>query len=821
MALTFGVLGTIIKACSFHATNQTVVSRLVSTIDPNEKYLDKKNAPAACRLLNCTYDFPDPAVDSESATDLFSLLPNYRDTAKILPNFTEKVLPLMQPDKVRYAIAALQDAVRDDSLAYVRFAEIFQETVGMTASEFVSCQSFDLAKTLAGLFLYTLLIENNKSGRETHARISLPSYWDELQPGFMAIDTKWSRVDDIFALHGLSDYRQRAMARYKSVPTFLLGRSDFNFDDIFVCSNIKPEVSGREIVRIVEDATIDRLRQFSPRIILHALGGNGKSMMLLHLFFDALERMESTGMIPMYICLRYYTPGCKSLLGFLAGQVRELWPQFDFRLCASVIMSGKAVLLLDGLDEMTDEAYDRFKNDLSEFTRKCPDTQIILSARPYAEWLNEITGFRKAQLQELTREQALTFIDKLNLYPNDPARHNKFRFLVEHELYPNQREFASNPLLLTAMMMVYHEDGEIPTRSFEFFERVYDILSNSHDNTKGGFKRVFATGLDRQTLKQYLAEFAYRAYVAKAWSLSMERCNEIYGSLHSREQEATPTLCADFMTDVTKNLSIMYGEANTFNFYQHTFQEFFTALYFANRPGSQMKNLIRFFESSRPRTLNDYVFPMLYDMRKSQVDESIILPTLRKAFKKRPEAETYVQSLSDATRKEAGALAGYWSYLLNQYPIIEYRKGSSEDGDFVISPLSVIIEYVLQNTKDGPDERHGDPIFHSDLNANEIPGEGFVEERFYRINGKILGDQQDHRTLIALQDSGHDAEEVYRNIRIDIRVLLDCAPAERSLVEYMENDEFPLKKEYLALKRHYNSLTRDRSSNSRELRRAV
>jgi hypothetical protein len=57
-----------------------------------------------------------------------------------------------------------------------------------------------------GLFLYTLLIENNKSGRETHARISLPSYWDELHPGFMAIDTKWSRVDDIFALHGLSDY---------------------------------------------------------------------------------------------------------------------------------------------------------------------------------------------------------------------------------------------------------------------------------------------------------------------------------------------------------------------------------------------------------------------------------------------------------------------------------------------------------------------------------------------------------------------------------------------------------------------------------------
>ena len=821
MALTFGVLGTIIKACSIRGTNQTVVSRLVSTIDPNENYLDRKNAPAACRLLNCTYDFPDPAVDSDSATDLVALLPNYRDPASLLSAFTEKVLPIIDPDKKKYVIRALQDAVVDDAFANEQCAEAFSEAVGMTAPEFVACQSFDFARTLAGLFLYTLIVGNNKRGRETHANITLPSYWENLQIDFMVFDTRWSRVDNVFDLHGLGEYRQRAESRYKSVPTFLLGRSDFNFDDIFVCSNIKPEVSGREIVRIVEDADTDKLRQFSPRIVLHALGGNGKSMMLLHLFFDALERMEVTGKIPLYVCLRHYTTGDRNLVSFISGQVKALWPQFDFRLCASVIKSGKAVLLLDGLDEMTDDAYAKFRDDLAEFVRLFPDIQIVMSARPYAEWLNGISGFRKARLQELTRDQAIEFIDRLNLYPNDPARHNKFRELVKNELYPNQREFASNPLLLTAMMMVYHEDGEIPTKSFEFFERVYDILSNSHDNTKGGFKRVFATGLDRQTLKQYLAEFAYRAYVAKAWSLSMERCSEIYGALHAREQELVPTQCSDFMTDVTKNLSIMYGEANTFNFYQHTFQEFFTALYFANRPGSHMKNLIRFFESSRPRTLNDYVFPMLYDMRKNQVDESIILPTLRKAFKKREEAEAYVAALENVTRKEAGTLVGYWSYLLNQYPVIEYREGDSDRGGFVVNPLSVIVEYVLQDTKDGPDEKRGNPIFHSDLDANDIPGDGFVEERFYLVNGRVLGDQQDHRALIALQDSGHEAQEIYRNIRIDIHLLLDCAASEKALIEYMESDDFPLKKEYLALRRHYNNLTKDRSSSSRELRHAV
>ncbi len=302
----------------------------------------------------------------------------------------------------------------------------------------------------------------------------------------------------------------------------------------------------------------------------------------------------------------------------------------------------------------------------------------------------------------------------------------------------------------------------------------------------------------------------------------MDKCSQIYDTLPSRILETTPTRCEDFMTDVTKNLSIMYGEADTFNFYQHTFQEYFTAVYFANQPGSSMKNLIKFFESSRDRTLNDYVFPMLYGMRPSQVEESIVQPTLRKALKKREEAELYVAKLDDVTKKEAAKFIGYWSYVLNQYPVLEYRRDANDSGDFVISPLSVIVEYVLLNTKSSPDGTgHGDPIFHADLNAHLIPADGFIDERFFRVDGRVYGDQQDRRMLIALRDSGHEAVEVYQHIRFEIAQLLRCIHTDKHLLEYMESSDFPLMKEYQELRRHYISLTKDRSSSTRELRQAV
>ena len=46
-----------------------------------------------------------------------------------------------------------------------------------------------------------------------------------------------------------------------------------------------------------------------------------------------------------------------------------------------------------GLDEMPDDAFAKFQGDLQSFIRAFPETQIIMSSRPYTQWLNAIGGF--------------------------------------------------------------------------------------------------------------------------------------------------------------------------------------------------------------------------------------------------------------------------------------------------------------------------------------------------------------------------------------------------------------------------------------------
>lgn len=71
----------------------------------------------------------------------------------------------------------------------------------------------------------------------------------------------------------------------------------------------------------------------------------------------------------------------------------------------AILKNNKAVLLLDGLDEMSDEAYEKFKGDLAHFIKVFPDTQMLISVRPYTEWISGISGFERARLCEFTKAQ--------------------------------------------------------------------------------------------------------------------------------------------------------------------------------------------------------------------------------------------------------------------------------------------------------------------------------------------------------------------------------------------------------------------------------
>ena len=830
MTLTFGVLGTIIRENSDQTASQHIVSGMVSSIDPSEKYHEKNDSmkSAAWRLLKCVADFPSPD-DTNGATCLLSLLRSHKDPQAIVQHFRDNVAGLVLRNQRRRMMFALQDVVRNDPDTRGEHAEAFKEMMGMTANEFITRQSFDLARVLAGMFLYTVTIGHNTRGRSTATELSLPSYWEELDVGFMVVDSVGSVLNHVSDLHGASIYLNSLREKYSKVHTILPGGAVFEFNNLFVCNDIEaPRYAGKTTARI-HNATLPILRNTAQRLIISALGGNGKSMMFLHLLFDAIDHMNERNVLPIFVCLRFYRPDCTSLTAFIAEQVRERWPYFDQALLRAILKNDKAVLLLDGLDEMSDAAYEKFKGDLAHFIKVFPDAQILISVRPYTEWISGISGFERARLCEFTKAQALELVDRIDRFPDSGVQQTTFRERVDKDLYISKPELVSNPLLLTAMLMVYAQYGDVPNRRHELFSKIYVILSEQHDSLKDGYRRTYATKLSREMLKTYLAEFAYLAYIKKDWLLTYERCETIYGGLSIRQSEESPTTCADFMTDVTKNLSIMEDDGGMYHFHQQGFLEFFCAYHLATRRARDMKKLRDYFENHRSRTVGDYVFSMMYEMNPSQVDESLILPTLRGAFKKPAAVKEFIGERKGLTKQRAAFLEGYWAYVLNEYPAIEFMSSLSDEcAGVVINPQSAILEFILHDTQipteskaaDGTVNKHS--IFHRDFTDEDFPDEaGIVREYFYLANGQVLGDQHQADRLAYLREEGCDMDIIRRDICVNTADVIEYPSVYKETIEYMEDDDFPLMREYTALKSHFDTLASVGRLSARNLRNAV
>jgi len=820
MTLTFGVLGSIVKANKLpRVTNREIVSGFVSAIDPKEKYGEPSADVLVGKLLHCEKDFSVPGAKN-ARTQVVSLAQHYKDASSLVEHFKKSVVDMILPDRKRHVVFALKDVIRNDREISTIYSEVFKEKVGMSVERFLNSQSLNFAEILAGLFLFTIITGNNCRGQETAAIIENPDYWESLKPEFLILDHKEAHVDFVSEIRGVDDYKRRALEKYGMIHTVLPNKEECKFEDIYVCTNVELGWSSHETGRKIQPS-IESLRKWSMHALIAAQGGNGKSMLFLYLFFTGLNDIYKLNAIPLYVCLRFYSEETLSLLTYIFSEIRKVWPELDRTVFFSLITSGRVILLLDGLDEMSNEAYRKFKEDIRHFIDMYKDIQIILSARPYMGWIDGIDHFSIARLCGLSKKQAIELINKINLYPENSERAKKFMVKFETTLWRKKREFASNPLLLMAMLHVYHEDGDVPLDGWKFFQRTFQILAVKHDTKKVGFERKYATGLTLDKLVKYLYEFAYHTYISKAWALDMGCCRSIYETMHARNDEIEPTTCDDFMVDMEKNLSIMYQESGIYNFFQHAFQEYFTACYMASQDSTWIKNKTAYFEENHDRTLNDYVFSLLYELRTKQVNESIVLPTLRSVFKKRPQAVKYTEQLTNCSKREAEFLAGYWSYVLNQYPYFEYHKEKGKDCTFVIEPKSTILEFLLHSNHypsekvssyDGEVELEPKSYFHEPIDGNTIVGdEGYSDEIDYLIHGQRVHYNAQRRKYIQLYDTWGERTELSRDISFAIADVLSASSCNSDLIMCFEADNFPIMKEYIAMRLFFRKLKEERS----------
>jgi energy-coupling factor transporter ATP-binding protein EcfA2 len=309
-----------------------------------------------------------------------------------------------------------------------------------------------------------------------------------------------------------------------------------------------PEERGTRPLSALEAVTKHR------RVVLLGDPGSGKSTFLTHLTLclaahsqdrhtEWLTRLpdwsqQEADIIPISIVLRDFARWLPE--GQKRATLRHLWDFFVARLEAQNLAfaaeplhdrleKGRAILLLDGLDEIPTQRQRTFIRDaVAAFARRYAKCCIVVTCRTlsYQNPAWQLGDFESFTLAPFSEEQIDRFIagwhgELARLGTIKPgAVDSVTRHLHTAVRRPDLWRLASNPLLLTVMALVHTHKGRLPEARALLYEETVDILlwrweqvkANGEDETPPLRQLLLQANRTDVDLKRALWRLAYEAH---------------------------------------------------------------------------------------------------------------------------------------------------------------------------------------------------------------------------------------------------------------------------------------------------------------------
>lgn len=411
---------------------------------------------------------------------------------------------------------------------------------------------------------------------------------------------------------GFDEYLSDTVASASVVKTLLYRDFPENIgniyvDQVFLCADKKIEDSK------LRDKIIN-----GKKVIISGLAGSGKSFFVKNLIYTAALEKEK---FPIFVELRHAVTDSNSILHYIIENVFSGYiEKFDKDDLDYALKSGLFFIVLDGMDEVTDTRREMFLNEIDFIIRRYDKLGIVITTRPDTS-TESLSNFPVYHVQPLQLESACQLVDSLSF-----DEHVKSEFLpsLKSSIYDTHFDFASNPLLLTMLLITYDQVGNIPSRMHIFYSQAFEALVFKHDLLKSRYRRPQRSGLEINTLRKTYGHFCARTYLNKKFSFSeSDLLDSISQSLQFAESDAQP---ADLVYDLISCYSMLKRDGLYITFVHRSFQEYFCALHIANTPLRRISNAIEHIAAA-PNS--EQTFSLLSDISPELVIREWALPYLQ------------------------------------------------------------------------------------------------------------------------------------------------------------------------------------------------
>lgn len=317
------------------------------------------------------------------------------------------------------------------------------------------------------------------------------------------------------------------------------------------------------------------LKKPSRRFLILGDAGSGKSTCIRRLTYILAQKglvKSSDSKLP--IMLRASEIAKKenaSIVEICHEETKRLLNSFTPRFSVRDLRDGKVVVLIDGLDEISNDlARKSVLNSIERFSNLYPNCGVVITSREHPSILtsdgesDSLKEFITYFISPIDLPQAFQLVDKLRIQKNLSSENSK-------EIIRRLKQIHGmdlNPLLVTMFVATSdYSKQEIPANITELFKKYTEMMLGRWDASKGLAQQYQAP------LKDFIiTKVAYEMHRCEVTNIELEEFKKIAAKeLENRGHKAD---CSQIMDEIFRSgLFRIYGK--TIEFRHLLLQEFF------------------------------------------------------------------------------------------------------------------------------------------------------------------------------------------------------------------------------------------------------
>jgi predicted NACHT family NTPase len=491
--------------------------------------------------------------------------------------------------------------------------------------------------------------------------------------------------------------------------------------DIYTSVNILERITGRrslDISELMQNADpeqfdrfclgklrekrvpgIEAVEKFSKLMVLGKPGA-GKTTFLKHLAIQCIGGEFQSDRVPIFITLKDFTGADDKPNLFTYIERLMAMPNVGAKHLENIFLSntgsdrsnasslniimhaGKALLLLDGLDEVREVDKGRVLQQIREFSQQFYSNQFIITCRTAArEYIFE--QFTEVEIADFDYQQAAEFVNKWFESKNELNKAELF-FQELKKIKPFQ-ELVSSPILLTLLCLVFESLSGFPRNYAELYENSIDILLKKWDARRGIERDQVYKQLSSKRKEDLLSQIAFATFESGNYFFKEREVktyvNQYIQNLFSNDDSLEPwDLDSNAML---KSIEAQHGliverARGIYSFSHLTLHEYFASRYIVT--------------SSNPFTSDDCVLQNLIQHVTDQRWQQIFLLT-SSILESADTLLFLMKSKIDGLVSENSKIQDFLKHL-------SYR--SSDKGKFLCKPTAIRAYFLAHDLENNP-----------------------------------------------------------------------------------------------------------------------